>query len=481
MRIQTRRQQIQELTAENKRLVKTQELLVDNILTVQEKDTTYTGNRYKDYTTAVAEVSNKYLGVSDYGVLQVGNIVDLRAAYIVGQGIKISADTPGDEDATREVDFAQRFIEINQLDHELPQDLAREGEIEGKVLVKLFPISAEDAEGGVDIAVRWISWTTNKYSVVVSRDDYLQLEKVTWNPPAGSPVTLLPEDCVYKRFAGRMDVPNETMPRVAKCLTQIENLDQALRDWRQINKLYAAPTPHVQCDTAQQAKELGVAMESINWKIGKFFAHTGVFSYAQPSSEGQAAIESEIITLMKLISGTTGVPIHFLGAPELTTKYGAASEGLLEMIAMSTAKEREIWRGAYQEMLTKAMLKWNAETKMTALNPKLVRVELPVVTEAQWARLTSVWLPMRTGKEISQKTFLRQVPGLDVDKEIEELEGEDSAEMEKFTDQPDPNADIETEQDANEQGAGGNMAGLTGQVLKYKSNPGNFAKRGEGR
>jgi len=346
MRIQTRRQQIQELRAENLRLAKIQELVIDNVLAVQEKDATYTGNRYKTYSEAVLELANKYSGNADWGVIQAGSIIDLRAAYIAGQGIKVSKVKFDDEEQARAskeaIDaayaFAQRFIDKNELDHELVQDLAREAEIEGKALIKLFPLKSEDDASidGTDIAIRWISWTTNKYTVKVDAADYLQLESVEWSPASGQPQKLLPPGCVYKKFAGRLDVPNETMPRTAKCLTQIENLDRALWSWRHINSLYAAPVPDFECETAEQAKVVQAKLDPVNWKEGKAFAHTGVFNFKQPSAEGQAALEKEIITLMKLISGTTGVPIHFLGAPELTTKYGAANEGLLELIAMST-------------------------------------------------------------------------------------------------------------------------------------------------
>jgi hypothetical protein len=430
--------EVQRLIAENCRLVKVQELLVDNILTVQEKETTYTGNRYKDYAGVIAEVANKYTGAADWGVIQVGNIVDLRAAYIIGQGIKIKkvvGDDPDPEsnqkgqpkkkstDGDAELEFAERFIDKNELDHEFAQDMAREAEIEGKVLIKLFPIVPPVVMGeptpDIDIGIRWISWTTNKYIVHVNEDDYLRVEKVTWKPVKGGEVTLLPDACVYKRFAGRLDIPNETFPRVAKCLTQIENLDMALRDWRQINKLYAAPTPHIECETKEQAKDINERMDKVNWKIGKFFAHTGVFEYAQPSSEGQKAIESEIITLMKVISGCTGVPINALGCPELTTKYGADSQAMLDLIAMSTSKEREVWRACYQELLTKAMKMWNLVSKKTPLNPDLVQVGIPMVTKEQWDRITMTWLPLFNSQAITLPTLLEQVPGLDVDAEIE--------------------------------------------------------------
>jgi hypothetical protein len=493
MRIQTRRKQIQELQGEV--LLKReqiQELVVaqDNIMAlVVQANKKYTGNRYKTYDSAIPALASAYAGAADWGVLQVGNIVDLRAAYIVGQGIKVSKVEPeeGEQPADREYEFAQRFIEANSLDHELPQDLAKEAEIEGKTLLKLF--SREDeAQGfeGIDIILRWVSWTTNKYTVKVDNEDYLKIESVKWSPPDGKPpVDLTPEKCVYKRFAGRLDVPNETMPRTAKCLTQIEDLDKALWDWRRINELFAAPVPHIECETAAQAKEMGAAIAGINFLAGKAFAHTGTFSFAQPSSEGQTALENEIITKMKLISGTTGVPINALGAPELTTKMGADSQAQLDLIAMSTVKEREVWRGAYQEVIEKAMLMWNEETRKTPLRPWLIRVDLPVITEAQWNRIVSTWLPIRSSKEITQKTFLNQIPGLDVEKEIESLEAEGDTAMDRFADTHDDDpegeegADVET--DASDRTPDGNIQSVTGQVLRYKSNPGNFAKRGDGK
>jgi len=410
---------IQELESENRRLAKVQELLVDNILAVQESETKYTGNAYKDYASAIQEIALKYNGYADWGGVQVGNIIDIRAAYIIGQGIKIKTT---DDQAENELEFANRFIETAGLDHELAQDLAREAEIEGKILIKLFPIEQPVLVGEpmppLQIGMRWVSWTTNKYSVNVNADDYLKVENVTWQSMNKGQVTLSPDAFIYKRFAGRLDVPNETMPRVGKCLTHIENLDKALRDWRQINKLYAAPTPEIECTDARQAQSVHEQIEKINWKIGKFFAHTGTFNYKQPSADGQKALESEIITLMKLISGATGVPIHFLGAPELTTKYGAANEGLLELIAMSTSKEREIWRGAYKELLTKAMKMWNAVSKKTPLDPEKIDIELPQITKEQWDRLTATWLPLYTAGTISLQTMLEQVPGLDVEAEL---------------------------------------------------------------
>lgn len=398
----------------------------------------YKGNSYPTYDKTVTEISRKYQGVADWGILQTGNVIDLRAAFIIGQGLKLTAKT---EDAENEMAFTQKFIEDNGLDHELAQDLAKEAEIEGKILIKLFTESTVDpndeTKKRMKVMIRWVSYTQTRYKIETDVNDYAKIEKATWKEEGKAAETLLPPIFVYKKFGGRLNMPNDAVPRVGKCLTQIDNLDKALRDWREINKLYAAPTPDFECETAAEAKNCNEWLEKVNWKIGKGFAHTGKFSYKQPDSSGQAAIESEIITLMKMISGTTGVPIHFLGAPELTTKYGAANESLLELIEASTSKEREIWRGGYQELITKAMLMWNTKSKIgTRLDPTKVGVELVRITQAQWDRLEKIYLPSFLGSALTLAGYLAQIPGFDIEAEKKRRDEEDGKALEKFTEKP---------------------------------------------
>ena len=394
----------------------------------------YKGNNYPSYDKAVNEISRKYQGIADWGVLQTGNVIDLRAAFIIGQGLKLTAKA---EDAEDEMAFAQKFIEDNGLDHELAQDLAKEAEIEGKMLLKLFPETIADInESGkrTKIMLRWVSWTQTKYTINTDANDYAKIEKAIWKEVDKAEENLEPSTFVYKKFGGRLNMPNDAMPRVGKCLTQIDNLDKALRDWREIDRLFSSPTPDFECETAEDAKACNEWLEKVNWKIGKGFAHTGKFSYKQPDASGQQAIETEIITLMKMISGTTGIPIHFLGAPELTTKYGAANESLLELIEASTSKEREIWKGGYQELITKAMLMWNTESKIgERLDPTKVGVELVRITQAQWDRIEKIYLPMFLGGALTLPGLLAQVPGFDVEAEKKRRDEEDGKALEKFT------------------------------------------------
>src|SRR4030042_43283 len=155
-----------------KRIVKyqeTQELLAKDILTLQEADRNYKGNDYPDYAAAVQAISNKYNNMDDWGCLQTGAIVDLRAAFILGDGIKVVSRTEAKEEAKNEMAWVKDFLEYNGLDSEMAQELAKEAEIAGKVALRLFwdepkegkePFRKRPGMG----SVRFISWLQKKYT-----------------------------------------------------------------------------------------------------------------------------------------------------------------------------------------------------------------------------------------------------------------------------------------------------------------------------
>ena len=119
-------------------LNKVQELLTKDILTLQETEHSYVGNDYRDYATGVLAVSEKYSGTSEWGCLQTAAVVDLRAAFILGEGLKVVHRTETKEEAQAELEWAEDFLAYNALDAEMAQELVKESEIEGKIALRLF-------------------------------------------------------------------------------------------------------------------------------------------------------------------------------------------------------------------------------------------------------------------------------------------------------------------------------------------------------
>lgn len=415
-----RKAAVQALLDQTKRLVEAQALVIDDITTAQAASTAYRGNKYRSYKSAVLELARKYEGVADWGVLQTGNILDVRAAFIIGEGINVYPVSENEEGAKDELTFVKDFIEFNDLDGEMVQEFAKEAEIEGRFLGQLF--WDEKAEM---VSVRWRSWTTSKYTVKTDPNDYSKFLSATWFNPGGASTTINEPDFVYARFGGRLNQPNSPYPKVAKCLGQIEGLDKALRDWEEITRLYAAPIPHIECETKEQAAYMADAIEAVakNFKIKKLFAHTGKLDYASPDTTGMQYLENLILTLAKMISGTTGCPVGLMGLGDLTTKLGSSSEITADQLTATTSKEREIWIGTYSEMLSKAMVIKNKLGK-TQLDPDKIEVSIPLITNETWKRIADVWMPLRLSNSLSLKTFLSKIPRINVRDEMKAIEKE---------------------------------------------------------
>lgn len=409
-------------------------------------DTRYKGNQYASYSAAVMEIDKKYSGEADWGVLQTGNIIDLRAAFIINQGIKVVRKKAGEGDA--EIEWANKFLEYNDLDKEVAQEYAVEAEIEGRIALKLAPeeIETPTVKGKTDkkkteketmISVRYVSWTDKQYKIETAPQDYKKFIKMTWTPKDADKEEVLEEpQFVYKKFGGRISKPEKPAPKMMKCLTQIDNLDKALTDWREINRIFSAPILNVKCEDEEDLKWTKEALTDKNWKVKKIFVSTALMAYVVFDIKGIDSLEREIITLAKIISGTTGVPVHFLGFTDIL-KQVTTAKNLMESVKAATNKERETWKGAYDEVITKAMLMHNEasgnnqQSKGKRLDPSLITVEIPFITEDEWDHLINFYLPAAMARLIAVETLHSKTPGLDTEKEKELQIGREESELDE--------------------------------------------------
>lgn len=435
----------------NKAKIKVQHMI--DILSATEEDDTglYKGNEYRTYRKAVNAIDKKYNATAKWGVLQTGNIIDLRAAFIIARGIKVSARDKG-VDADKEIEWANAFLEYNDLDKEMVQEFAKEAEIEGKILLKI------DMENTLEllkykeyaykmVSTRYVSWLDKKYEVKVKEDDYKKYIKVEWTE-GKKPGSLEADQFVYKKFGGRINDANSAQSKTMKCLTQIDSLDKALRDWREIDRIFGGPILYMECENQKEVDAFIEQIEGKNFKLKKILGGTGKLSFITLEISNVKSIENEILTLSKMISGTTGVSVQYLGLVELL-KNRSTSDDLREMLSSSTVKERVTWEGAYEELLEKAMNLFNKtvyaqkEAKGKKLNPSLIKVTIPVITKQHWANIKDVWLPAVIAGKITEELFLEQLPGVDMTEEIERKKKRDASELQRIKDE---NKDLKIDQ-----------------------------------
>jgi hypothetical protein len=412
-----------ELTGQVTKYRETQELLVKDILTLQEVSRAYVGNDYQVYEDAVYEISEKYCGRAEWGVLQTRSIIDLRSAFILGEGLKVTHTTETRAEAERELQFAEDFMSFNDLDGELDQEMAKEAEIEGKIAIKLWLDEEPYRDWPGMVSARFKSWLSSKYVVTADPNDYLWYKNLSWKAMGTTSAGSYDEaQFVYAKFGGRINMPNEAQPKIAACLTQIDRLDRALRDLREIDHLFASPTPYFKVLSVAEGQAIETYIERTNWKIGKALITSSEFTLVSAPITGVDNLIAEIELCVKMISGATGIPIHYLGLLDLL-KNRSTGENIRELIMASTTRERQTWIGVYEELLTKAMQMWNATYRAQKteglLDPTKVKVDIPQVTQEHWDHIQNVLIPAVAANIISKEHVAGQIPGVDQEKEAE--------------------------------------------------------------
>lgn len=382
----------------------------------------YRGNKYPGDLNMVYAVNRAYIGEADWGVNLVKSIVEIRAAMVGGAaGVEVGQSLNYKGEAKRELDFIREFMAYNEINQSTQMDWAVEGGIDGRCM---FELSTAVVDKKNKVRARYVPFyggiTAPRYTIKTDEYDYTRhLYADIGSLESGQVRRVSPDRYVYRKFGGRKSCVNSSSPLVGHVLPQIEAIDQALRDWREINVLYASPTPTVSVDNAEDAQTQYTMMtQTLKWQIGRLLViGGGDYKLVGPESGGIDSLMDEITTNLKIVSGTTGIPPHFLGFPDLMSNR-ATADGLLEMMFAATAKERTAWIEAYTELFRKAIILYN-KVSGDNLNPEAVVAVLPENTQTRLRQLVDVWLPLFESKAISRPTFLTRVPGVDPDKEEE--------------------------------------------------------------
>lgn len=384
---------------------------------------TYRGNTYPGDTAMIAAVNKAYNGCSDWGVNICKAVVEIRASMIGGAGIEVGVREGFTGDASKEIEFCKDLMMFNGLNADSQTSYAVEGGIEGRAL---FVMNSVIDGGKKKIRVRFVPYTSNggasTYTIQTNPNDYTAITAVKITPQSGqAPYLLSPQYFAYRKFGGRASRVNQSSPLVGHVLPQIEAIDHALRDWREINNLYSKPTPVLELVNSSDAEpQYRLITQTLNWKIGQLLVvGGGVYKMVGPGMEGVQSILDEITVNLKITSGTTGIPPHFLGFPDLMANR-ATADSLTEVMFAATNKERSAWIQLYTEILRKSILLNNAIVG-SAMDPSAIVALLPENAQTRLRQIVDIWLPVFSAKGITRKSFLDRIPGIDSEKEDEKV------------------------------------------------------------
>ena len=400
-------------------LVKSQEYITD-LLTYKagEKAQSFSSspNPYDTREKLIVELVRKYKGYARYGNQLVQRIVDTRAALAMAGGLKAVARDPGK--VSRELAFLREMVRGNGLDGQFGQQLAVEKELEGQVLLVL-----EWEPEAENVRLRFLSWNDTRYEADYDDDQYSRLLRVRYRRPGDDrrEVVIPADRVVFIKFNARIH-SREGIPTLSGLLAEAEDIDQALRDWRQINRYFASPTPYFRTKDVQEAKDLydHLLSPGVNWKIGKVFAGPAEFSLVGMDYAGAESLRQEIETKVKILSGGSGVPVQFLGFPEFMSNR-ATAENTMEPVALIGIAEQRCWTGGFQDLFDKALQLANRHlpADRAPLRPGGVEPQMKFITQAQVERLWTLYLPLWEKGAVSLKTLLGLLPDIDPEAELE--------------------------------------------------------------
>ena len=371
---------------------------------------TYTGNEYPSYEAQVSETSRKFEGLSAWGCFLTQAIIKLRAAFIMGDGAQatLTKEAESKENAQPEMDFIEKFMKSNRMSRTLCGLWAEEAEIEGKALLRL----SYNKDKGITVLL--FPWTQHRYTIETEEDDYTAITKAAYRGTQSIPASML----AYAKFGGRIAKPNIAPTKVGLLLGKLEAIDKALRDLREMNKLSTSPTPCFECEDEQGANTLYEKLREINWSIGEVLVIGGAkFEIKGPPITSVEFLIQEIVNNIKMVSASTGLPVHYFGFTDLMSNRSTA-DSLMESIFAATKAEREGWENLITDLFDKAIALHNTHHSYDPLRPGLIRATIPQGSQTKMRQIIDFWMELFDRNAVSLKTVLDMVPGLDQETEM---------------------------------------------------------------
>lgn len=406
-------------------------------------------NEFTDYHGQVIATYDRYNGASDFGCQQVRAIVDIRSAFISGEGLSVSCK----DQATS--DWIEKFIDQNKLNGSNFLNAVKASEMAG---FSLMVLDVKEEEGkDIKVVVKRYRYSTKKQITVKYTDKNFNDEIAQIIIKDGISSTALNyKDYVYIRTGGDDTNANDPTTRIGVVLTDVDNYDRALKDIRRNNHIFARVTPVFEVSNESEAKNLKKWLQDIQWKIGTAFIGKAKFKYESPATSAYQNIISEMTSTLKTISAVTGVPVHWLGHVDLMSNR-ATAESLYETIKNATIIERLTWQEAMYDIILKAQeLYINAGGELI-LNPDF-EVKIPLIDFAGFRDKISALSQAYADEAISMDDYRNEIPGINPIKTARAVEAEKLARQEdmikmgvRLTPEPEKQNEEEGEEDGNDE------------------------------
>jgi hypothetical protein len=306
-------------------------------------------NNYKTYESQIEAVYKKYNNEDDFGNAQTRAVIDIRSAFIAGEGLSINIDK-------KDIEYKKLFddfLNANRLMGSNYFRIVKGTEFNGKALCHLIDGTKRTLVNDKDIPlpqIKYYPYRLYKYRIDVDNFlDMYNVRNVSYKKKGQVEEQLLKGRLIYIRTGGDDCELNKTTTKIGCVLNELENYDRAMKDIRANNHYFGKVTLWFETKTKQEAKELLAEIKKKNWRMGQIGAGTGVPHLITPEPNSFDNFKIELSTDLKAVAATTSVPVHWLSWVDLMSNR-ATAETLYDLINTGTIMERTIIAEAFREL-----------------------------------------------------------------------------------------------------------------------------------
>lgn len=379
-----------------------------------------TTNAYKSYSSQVNHTYKKYNGEEDYGNNLVRAIVDIRASFISGEGLTITSQDKAPEKFT---DFITNFVEENKLNSTKLFAMAKTAEMCGYVIP--FIKKAKDQTPRLCILTNNRGKTVF-YPKLSNPYDTSSITGVMAKKEEGSePVGV--HNFAFIVTGGDGTSVTDLTTKVGVVLQECDSYDRAIKEMRELNYKMARITPSFETKNKSETDQVANWITKNNWNIGKAFVGTAKLTYQVPGTGAHTNLNTELSASVKSISGTTSVPVHWLGHVDLMSNRATADE-LYNMINNGTVMERLALADGMKQIILEAQAMYIDEGGDLDEVYRDFTVNIPLIDFNRFESMVKAYSLLHADDIISKKTYRGIVPNVDALQEEEQIQAERDAE-----------------------------------------------------
>lgn len=370
-------------------------------------------NDYKSFSKQVTDTYKKYNGDSDYGCPQVRTIIDTRSAFIAGELLSVT----GDKLTKKHGEFITKFLDKNKLTSTRLFSLTKRLEMVGKAFTflnsgkkdeDLIPYFGVYNENNlfVELEDHYFPEGKRKYYALKEGGSLENKEEIKVKYP------------VLIVTGGTGDNLNNTTTKVGLVLNECDNYDRAGKNIREINQNAARVTPTFKTtdrsETSQLINWLKGGGKGKPWKRTDAFVGTADLNYKSPTNTSVTMLLDEQKTLIKTITGATGVPVHWFGHVDMMSNRATAEE-LYQFVYNSTRNEVLAIEASFKEILINAQKMYIDETGGDLISTVVedIQVKLPLIDFGRFRDMIMSYSQLYNDEAISLETYRNNVPGID--------------------------------------------------------------------